>query len=432
VSLSECNLLSHTSHYLFISMSRFGSRFDFKEEEITSKIVQFAAMKLIGEPYGAKSVLTDDQKLACLAQRLPIEFHSTTYTDQSKEMKQVEGHLRVCLRVDPGFESMTTVSASEPLLSEAAYWVMSNETFKPVEALKQVLSGFSVHKGDRGELVAMMLMTQARDSAIGRPSRLGKPKRRWVSVKKFFECLFREPAQVSPNHRDVLKAKGQRFSPQGSSDTEKDFRAQFADSKFYFNHWVKLHQFGVLDIKYLLALYCRGAAALCANSQSGVDGLMPFLLEGTHIDLNNVGVCLWQAKNDSSYTDEPDEELFQRMDPFSLKIFKDNTTADIKIIRIVFAFASKKPSLKVVNVRSSTDKSYTTYDIWCSGLSPDILVPIEGFNEAWNALLQASYGWNDIYSGKGVPQGLRRSMNPGAALDKDHWSRWTKDGLFSE
>jgi hypothetical protein len=82
-------------------------------------------MKLLGgEPYTDKLVLTDHQRLACLAQRLPIEFNPTTYVDQSHEMKQVEGHLRVCLKVDAGFESMTTVSASEPLLSEAAYWVM--------------------------------------------------------------------------------------------------------------------------------------------------------------------------------------------------------------------------------------------------------------------------------------------------------------------
>jgi hypothetical protein len=119
------------------------------------------------------------------------------------------------------------------------------------------------------------------------------------------------------------------------------------------------------------------------------------------------------------------------MDPYSLKIFKNNTMSDIKIIRIVFALASNEPSLKVVKVQSSTDKSYTTYDIWCSGLSPDILIPVQGKYEVWKALLQASYGWEEIYSGKDVPQELRRSMNPGAALDRHHWSSWTESSIFS-
>ena len=92
-------------------------------------------MKLLGgQEYTAGFTFDEDQKLACLAQRLPIEFNSTTYAAKSLEMKQVEGHLRVCLKVDAGFETMTTVSASEPLLSEAAYWMMQNPAFDPLQA----------------------------------------------------------------------------------------------------------------------------------------------------------------------------------------------------------------------------------------------------------------------------------------------------------
>jgi hypothetical protein len=388
-------------------------------------------MKLLGgKPYTDKFVLNDDQKLACLAQRLPIEFNSTTYAAQSQEMKQVEGHLRVCLKVDIGFESMMTVSASEPLLSEAAYWIMQDPAFDPPEALKLILGGFAVHKGDRGELLVMMLLTQARDSAVGPPCQFGKPKQRWTSVSTFFEHLFHLPTKATSNHKDIFLAKGHVVGPSGSSGVGMVFKTRFADSKFYFNHWIKVHQWGILDLRYLLALYFRGAAVLCANSQPGIDGLMPFLLKGTEVALNNVGVCLWQSKNDASYTDEVDENLFKGMDPLSLKIFNDNAQSDITIIRIVFALAAKEPSLKVVKVQSSADRPYTTYDIWCSGLSSDILVPVHGKDGIWGALLQASYGWQEIYSGKDVPQGLRRSMNPGAALDRNHWSQWTESSVF--
>jgi len=155
----------------------FSAWFIYASPEVKAEIVQFAAMKLLGgEEYAHKFVFNDDQKLACLAQRLPIEFNSTTYPAQSQEMKQVEGHLRVFLKVDARFESMMTVSASEPLLSEVAYWVMQNPAFDPPEVLKLILGRFSVHKSDRGELLVMMLLTLAQDSAVGHSCHLGKPE----------------------------------------------------------------------------------------------------------------------------------------------------------------------------------------------------------------------------------------------------------------
>jgi hypothetical protein len=67
-------------------------------------------------------------------------------------------------------ESLTIVSASDPLLSEAAYWMMdSDATFKAAETLKSCLDGYAIHKGDHGELLVMLLFTLARDRAIGHP-----------------------------------------------------------------------------------------------------------------------------------------------------------------------------------------------------------------------------------------------------------------------
>jgi hypothetical protein len=414
---------------------RCGARFDFASSEIKDTIIQFGAMKLLGGvPYTHQS-LNNHQTLACLAQRLPIEFHSTTYFEQSQEMEQIEGHLRVCLKIDAGFESMQTVSPSEPLFSEAAYWIMQNEAFDAVRALKMVLGGFAIQKGDRGELLVMLLLTLARDSAVGPPDRLGKPKQRWASVPSFFEFLFRvQPRGHATNHPSIFNAKGYVVTPDGVSSYGKTFHAQFADSKFYFNHWIKVHQFGLLNVKYLLSLYCRGAAVQCANSQHGIDGLMPFLWRGTKLSRDNLGVCMWQAKNDSSFTDQANASLFEAMDPFTVKIFGDDSGSDIPVIRIVFALAADTPSVQVVKVQRTTNgmgKSYITYDIWCSGLSSDNLLPVTADKEdVWQALLQRSHGWQDVYSGDRVPKRLRRSMNPGAALDGDHWSQWNDSDLF--
>jgi hypothetical protein len=253
-----------------------------------------------------------------------------------------------------------------------------------------------------------------------------------MSVTSFFESLFHTPPKGQP--ASIFKAKGYVVTSTKVSTYNKPFSTHFADSKFYFNHWIKVHQSALLNVKYLLSLLCRGAAVQCANSQLGVDGLMPFLWRGTKLSRDNLGVCMWQAKNDSSFTHQIDQSLFEAMDPFTLKIFGDDSGCDIPVIRIVFALAADTPSVQVATVRHTTNhkcKSYITYDIWCSGLSPDHLLPITaGKEDAWHALLQRSHGWQDVYSGDEGTKRLRRSMNPGAALDADHWSQWNDIDLF--
>jgi len=74
--------------------------------------------------------------------------------------------MRVCLQVLPGFESMISTCQSEHILSEAAYEAMSYPNFDAPKALQHVMTGFSIHKSDRGEFVVMLLLTLARDRAV--------------------------------------------------------------------------------------------------------------------------------------------------------------------------------------------------------------------------------------------------------------------------
>jgi hypothetical protein len=141
-----------------------------------------AAEKLLN----AKPIMqefTHDQALACLCQRLPIEFNPTKYAFHTTERKQVEGHMQVYLKIDAAFKSMTTVSASEPLLSEAAYCIMARENFDPVKSFKSVLEGFAVHKGGHDEYFALLLLILARDKAVGPPDTSGRPLRQ----NRFFD-----------------------------------------------------------------------------------------------------------------------------------------------------------------------------------------------------------------------------------------------------
>ena len=306
--------------------------------------------------------------------------------------------MRILLRLDAGFESLTTVSASEPLLSEAAYWIMNTDTtFNAAETLKSCLDGYAIHKGDRGGLLVMLLFILARDRAIGHPDDYGRPvsRRRWCSVPNFMNALFK--FQHDP------------------------LQALFTRSKIFFNHWVKVHQHAIVNVEYLAQLMRRGAALLCATNQAGFDGIIPFLVEGYTIFLKNIGALIWQCKNDQKFKDEPDPSLFTAIDPHKLGI-----SDDIPIIRVVFALASKTPCIKLVPRKNCDFKGC---DIWVGGISPAIFSPVGDHDASiWAALLQATYGWEDVYKknfdgrADNMEEGLRRSMNPGTAKDERHWN----------
>lgn len=208
--------------------------------------------------------------------------------------------MRVCLKIEARFETMVTISPSEPILSEAAYTIMSNPSFNAPAVLQAVFNGFSIHKGDHGEFVAMLMLTIAHDNVVGIPVKHGLPKSRIMDVVAFLdEGVFRG--------LDEKKAKLQN---------------NFPTSKMYFNHYIKVHEQAGIDAISLLFLSSRGAAVLCPNNQLAIDGVNVFFYCGTNFRWDNLGLMLWQAKNNSAYTHELTTELFTAMDPYKLSILK--------------------------------------------------------------------------------------------------------------
>ena len=327
-------------------------------------------------------------------------------------MKQVEEHLRICLKVDATLESMETVSLSEPLLSEAAYVIMARKSFNPLAAFKSILEGFAIHQSDCGEFLALLLLTLARDQAVGLPDQKGHLKHRFFSFPSFlYGNLFKVTSTTAGLTSRTIKAL-------------KLLKNDFPDAKMHFNHFIKLHDFKSVNKESLMLLMTRGAGVLCANSQASIDAANIFLISGMDVRTSNLGVILYQFKNNADYNDKPKPKLFNSMNPHDLKIL-DPEDEPIPIIRIIFALAAKTPSLRVTRHPPTSTYNAVIYDIWSAGLSSKFLNPIPPHSDIWKALLQASYGWKAIYKAEtDVAKELRRSMNPGAADDSGHWSHW--------
>ena len=92
--------------------------------------------------------------------RTAIEFRADS---SSTEKCQVERHLRICLGATPGFSSMVTTSPSEPLLAEAARKIWEKPWFNAPLSLLDHISHPSLESGDRGEVVATLLLLLAAD-----------------------------------------------------------------------------------------------------------------------------------------------------------------------------------------------------------------------------------------------------------------------------
>jgi hypothetical protein len=200
----------------------------------------------------------------------------------------------------------------------------------------------------------------------------------------------------------------------------------FPNAQLHFSHLVKVHEHKSIDIISLLLLQGQGAAVLCANNM-GVDTINVFLSDGTRLARDNAGLILHEIKNNLRYSMKPQQKLFDAMDPYDLRILEASTSA-VSLIKIVFTLAARTPSLNVVCHTPMKEYPAVIYEIWCTGISPDILGLIKQEHVGiWNSLLHASYGWKELYrTTSEVTADLQRSATPGAARDVSHYSHWAR------
>jgi hypothetical protein len=107
---------------------------------------------------------SDDGDLAALSLRLLLEFEPRREISVNAENRLVEGHMRIAYSVPKHREYLRSGAPSEPILAEAAARVMESIGSIPNALLKMVQDGL-ISKGERGELVARLLLILAHDRA---------------------------------------------------------------------------------------------------------------------------------------------------------------------------------------------------------------------------------------------------------------------------
>ncbi|KAH9016325.1 hypothetical protein EDB84DRAFT_1276909 [Lactarius hengduanensis] len=420
-------LLDVTSLDCIAHMGRplWGTCYDFGDDQVRDGLFHFAIQKLLCRLPTPDEALSEAQKCAVLSQRLALDINSTLYVtaplnyqEAEKLHNQISNHMRICEAIGEEIGTIRGAAASEPLLSEAASCIMrGGYGFSLPDALIEVLSGFCINPGDRAELLVAAFFTRARDIAV-----LGKSLPQGAisscfSVTDLLSSLFANQfTKLSrrPSHRSV-----------------------FDGAMMHFNHFIKPQEQKLLARPYLLAFMSRGAAALGANCQPGVDAVYPYLYGGTDLDVKKIGFILVQVKKNDSSSVEAQAKIFRKMDPFDCGLVTGpDFYFPIPIIRIVFALGGKEsgvtrktytsPSDGALSVDRGGRPRFTSYDFWCSGIYPNIFQAVEEAPERWRALLDDVDPWRTFYNSAQFPDVLR-SQFPACGSNEAHFSSWYAD-----
>ena len=342
-------------------------------------ILHFATQKLLGGhdviDVNADAASRVDQSLACLSVRFPLEFDFSDPNARSLVRKQIEHHMRLCTIATSSLDSEVLFSTvgSEPLLAEAATKAMATVNTNPIQQLSNLIGKNFINHGERGELVAAMLVMQARDILT-----TYEKSRRWVSVRDFMKCLLGDAARTNLAFPSVAF----------SEEEHQPLETVFKNARMWFNHVLKVRNTDLINVRYLWKFISRGAMILCANNQRGVDIVLPVCYSGNVLSRREVTAILIQVKNDEAFGGKIHGHLFDAMDPFTINLF-DEGSQPRPIIRMVFALASKTSVAKYVHVDPPKYKpgTFTAYDIWCAGTSSETFPVIGADASAYRGLL---------------------------------------------
>lgn len=255
-----------------------------------------------------------------------------------------------------------------------------------------------------------LIIMQARDASI--PTVL--PRMRWVTVTRFMEALLPESAyNVLFNSLPTFRREGE----------DLPFGQTFENYRLWFNHIIKVDNSKVIKAEFLWKYITRGAMIVCKNNQYGVDIILPVCLMQGHLSRTSISAIYIQVKNTEGFTLKVNNTLFHAMNPFQLGLFSNDPRP---IIRLVFALGSPDVGVQFPSrehVPHHPDR-FTSFDVWCAGLSTDTFRQIGNDINSYRVLLDRSLQPHDIFNlkeanyeylgddTKAARGNLRRSMAP--------------------
>ncbi|PCH35649.1 hypothetical protein WOLCODRAFT_28048 [Wolfiporia cocos MD-104 SS10] len=433
---------------VLIGRPLFATRYKLGSTTVKSSIIYFAAEKLLNESWPIKN-LSLSQKLACLSVRLALKYEPNTLA-LKEQRNQVAKHMRVALCPAGERHDMVTLSASEPVLAEAAR--MAFNEFDVPRALLEMVKDSFVSVGERGEVIARLLLLLACDAGArpGLESYTALENVPYVMVPEFLEQLWPgcNTSQTMPTFVDG--AEEELAWPHRREEPTLTLGEAFKDAKIFFNHFLQFREERVVNCQYLRTLMLRGAAAICCSHQTAIDIIIPVLFEGEELKPDKITAIVVQVKMDRRYGKQATARLIEEIDPVSLNIF-DSMCYKPPIIRVVLALAAPGASLSSGphsanktrgtprtsslsggtqtpgetsrrTRKQSSGEAFTAYDLWSAGITK--FGPVaKGEQSVWEHLLDIVPRPDAMFEAKQCFSGehLGRTMDACSLFDSAHW-----------
>src|ERR1700733_618720 len=246
---------------------RWWTRWEAGDKVVKDKLIEFAIMKLAARNYGeydAKSYL------AAISVRLLLDFEPRRITAIENENLMVAGYLRVANVIPSHREYIVSSTPSEPVVAEAAAQVLQKQNM--IELLFNNVRNGLIQKGQRGELVARLLLTLAHDAAIEqmdvkRRDDQGQIEKLFttpVPLLTFFSALFAQP------HADNIMKCRPDYQSEGPT-----FEEIFKDAYVMFTHFGKAADDWCISDAFAFMALCRNMAISCREGMKFADLCIP-------------------------------------------------------------------------------------------------------------------------------------------------------------
>ena len=181
----------------------------------------------------------------------------------------VAGKMRIAHSVPKHRYYMHSSYPSEPILAEAAASIWSRCREKRGDLaiprmLERHLNTTLIDKGERGELVARLILTLAYDAAVRRHK--GNLHTYAVPLKSFLQELFGDT-----NYERIANSE-----PDVGGDT---FRDAFKNAYIRFTHFVRAGDESAVSTEAAYAAILRSMAFQCSHGQKTIDIMIPVVLK---------------------------------------------------------------------------------------------------------------------------------------------------------
>ena len=269
----------------------------------------------------------------------------------------VEHHMQRYFWDGPRFSRLSTISGPEPFLAKAGAELIDRSQRTAVQLLVAHIDLDWIDRERRGELVASLLIMQARD--IGHAEYW---KREWVFVRDFIKALL-----PPDNYKDLMATLPACHSDNQSSP----FGTTFNDAKILFNHIIRVDLREMIQVRDLWKFVSRGAMIICPPGHHDIDIVLPVCFKGNTHSRNNMTAIVIQVKSDKRHPEDHSRNPFEHMNPFDVGLFFEGVAPLPVIGRMVFALGSDGFSVTFpAQENSDLVGLFTPCDFWLAGLLP--------------------------------------------------------------